>query len=75
MLISILSSQNPDEQYEYLREFLSRHSVLDYEEENDYLAGLLCHMLVQDQQGRVSLGRVLEHNFFKFADILPELLG
>ncbi|OCL00681.1 kinase-like protein [Cenococcum geophilum 1.58] len=68
-------AKTPDEQYEYLWEFLSRHSVLDYEEENDYLAGLLCHMLVQDQQGRVSLGRVLEHNFFKFADIPPELLG
>lgn len=33
------------------------------------------HMLVRDQQGRVSLERVLEHNFFKFADILPKLLG
>jgi hypothetical protein len=29
-------------------------------------------MLVQDPQGRVSLGRVLEHNFFKFAGCPPE---
>lgn len=57
----------PDEQYEYLRELLSDHSVLELEEKNDLLAGLLVHRLIQDPQRRVSLGRLLEHNFFKFA--------
>lgn len=48
-------------------ELLSEHSILEYDEENDLLAGLLVHILVQDPQRRISLGRLLEHNFFKCA--------
>jgi hypothetical protein len=53
-------------------ELLSEHSILEYDEENDLLAGLLVHILVQNPQRRVSLGRLLEHNFFKFAGCPPQ---